>query len=84
MLGPILGFYLTARATALYVDFDRMPADQIPKISQDDPRWIGAWWLGFPVFAIMLMVIALPMFLYPKVGLVKPYHFCTQFNGIGL
>ncbi len=67
LLGPIVGFFLTAKATALYVDFDRIPADQIPNIQQDDPRWIGAWWLFFPLFSILLFTAALPMYLYPKV-----------------
>ena len=67
LLGPIMGFSLSATALAFYVDFDRIPADQIPKINQDDPRWIGAWWLAFPLFAIMMLIVALPMFFYPKV-----------------
>ncbi|XP_072039000.1 solute carrier organic anion transporter family member 2A1-like [Amphiura filiformis] len=70
LLGPIVGYFLTSKATSLYVDFDRISANQIPNIKQHDPRWIGAWWLFFPLFSILMFVAALPMFMYPKV--MKP------------
>ncbi|XP_072037993.1 solute carrier organic anion transporter family member 2A1-like [Amphiura filiformis] len=66
-IGPIGGFFLTSTATALYVDFDRVPAHLIPNLHQNDPRWIGAWWLGFPFFSVLLIIAAVPMFFYPKV-----------------
>lgn len=76
-IGPVIGFILVAKTTALYVDFDRVPAKDIPALHQYDPRWIGAWWLGFPVFSIVLIVAAIPMFFYPK--MMRPVHqSCVQ------
>ena len=72
------GFFLTSTATSLYVDFDRLPADQIPDIHQYDPRWIGAWWLGFPLFAILIVIVAIPMFFYPKVMRQKVTESCVE------
>ncbi|XP_072020345.1 solute carrier organic anion transporter family member 5A1-like [Amphiura filiformis] len=66
-IGPICGYFLTSTATALYVDFDRVPSDLIPDLHQYDPRWVGAWWLAFPFFSVFLIVVAVPMFFYPKV-----------------
>ncbi|KAJ8321835.1 hypothetical protein KUTeg_000306 [Tegillarca granosa] len=34
--------------------------------SIQDPRWIGAWWLGFIVFSIGTIVTALPMICFPR------------------
>ncbi|RUS76496.1 hypothetical protein EGW08_015750, partial [Elysia chlorotica] len=31
-----------------------------------DPRWIGAWWLGFLIFGVAAMLFSLPVFCLPK------------------
>ncbi|XP_063959891.1 solute carrier organic anion transporter family member 2A1-like [Lytechinus pictus] len=64
--GPSCGFLFAAFTTRLYVDFDRVPSDQIPQISQNDPRWIGAWWLGFVILSIILVILSIPIFFYPR------------------
>ena len=65
-LGPAIGFFLSSQATSLYIDFDRVAAENIPDIPPYDPRWVGAWWLGFIVLGILLLILAFPFFLYPK------------------
>ncbi|XP_072042446.1 solute carrier organic anion transporter family member 5A1-like [Amphiura filiformis] len=65
-LGAPVGYFLSAQTTSLYVDFDRVPAESIPGIPQFDPRWIGAWWLGFLACGFFWILLALPMCLYPK------------------
>lgn len=30
------------------------------------PKWIGAWWAGFILLGVLLLVIAIPFFLFPK------------------
>ncbi len=66
LIGVIFGYFLTASATSFYVDFDRIPSSDIPDIPQDDPRWIGAWWLGFLASGTLLMIFALPLFFFPR------------------
>ena len=36
-----------------------------PDIEQTDPRWIGAWWIGFVICALCTIVWALPMAMFP-------------------
>ena len=35
-------------------------------ITPQDPRWIGAWWLGFLIFGGVAIIASLPMFFFPK------------------
>ena len=70
-LGPIFGLILSSKTASLYVDFDRIDSSLIPDIPQNDPRWIGAWWLGFLIGGIVLFLVSLPMFFFPK-SLPKP------------
>lgn len=35
-------------------------------LSRTDPRWIGNWWLGFLVVAILEIACAGPLFFHPK------------------
>ncbi|CAG2102525.1 unnamed protein product [Medioppia subpectinata] len=37
-----------------------------PNVKSTDPRFIGAWWLGFLVIGALLFLVNLPMFLFPK------------------
>lgn len=32
-----------------------------------DPRWIGAWWLGFLMFGTMALVVSLLVFFFPRI-----------------
>lgn len=34
-------------------------------LSQRDPRWVGAWWLGFIIFGACAILMALPISLFP-------------------
>jgi hypothetical protein len=37
-----------------------------PDINQKDPRWIGAWWIGFVICAVCTCVCAIPLALFPR------------------
>ncbi|KAG1686291.1 Solute carrier organic anion transporter family member 1A4 [Nymphon striatum] len=47
-----------------------------PGFDESDPRWIGAWWIGFVVIGIQCILVGILMGIFPKnlkfVGLKKP------------
>ncbi|XP_019504937.1 PREDICTED: solute carrier organic anion transporter family member 2B1 isoform X2 [Hipposideros armiger] len=65
LMGPGLAFGLGSVMLRLYVDIDRMPEGGI-SLTPKDPRWVGAWWLGFLVSAGAVALAAIPYFFFPK------------------
>ncbi|NXL24034.1 SO4C1 protein, partial [Setophaga kirtlandii] len=67
LLGPAIGYVLGGQLLQVYIDI-QIPKrqDTTTKVDQDDPRWLGAWWIGFLAcfFAIWLLII--PFSCFPK------------------
>ncbi|XP_017024971.2 solute carrier organic anion transporter family member 74D [Drosophila kikkawai] len=61
MLGPAIGYSLAALCLRLYIE----PSLE-PLIGREDPRWMGAWWLGWIVLAAMTLVSAIFLFMFPR------------------
>lgn len=36
------------------------------QLTNQDPRWVGAWWLGFLVAASLVALSAIPYFFFPR------------------
>ncbi|XP_077488077.1 solute carrier organic anion transporter family member 74D-like [Amblyomma americanum] len=62
LLGPVLGFVTAGVCLRFYED----PFHD-PGITPRDPRWVGAWWMGYILFGIGLSIVALPMMLFPRI-----------------
>ncbi|XP_052764566.1 solute carrier organic anion transporter family member 4C1-like isoform X2 [Mya arenaria] len=60
-LGPAMGYILGGQLLEIYVDFDTV---QNVDILSDDPRWVGAWWVGFVIASVLFLVAAIPISLY--------------------
>ncbi|CAI4226084.1 unnamed protein product [Auanema sp. JU1783] len=56
--GPVIGVFAGGFLLNFYDDIDRV--DHIP-IDRSDPRWIGAWWIGFLASSIAAFIIAFPI-----------------------
>uniref|UniRef100_A0A8B9NL02 Kazal-like domain-containing protein n=1 Tax=Accipiter nisus TaxID=211598 RepID=A0A8B9NL02_9AVES len=65
LLGPAIGYVLGGQLLNVYIDI-QIPERQDITIDQDDPRWLGAWWIAFLAcfFAIWLLII--PFTCFPK------------------
>ncbi|XP_028733345.1 solute carrier organic anion transporter family member 2B1 [Peromyscus leucopus] len=64
-MGPGMAYGLGSFMLRLYVDIDRMPEGGI-KLTSKDPRWVGAWWLGFLISAGLVVLAASPYFFFPR------------------
>lgn len=61
ILGPVLGYLCGGRFLSMWID----PTLQ-PNLSQRDPRWMGAWWLGYLVIGTILLLTGNLLFLFPR------------------
>lgn len=64
-IGPAFGFITGALMLRFYVDFDKVPKEEI-ELDTKDLRWVGAWWLGFLVASCILFLTALPYLFFPR------------------
>ena len=61
LLGPTLGFFLGSFCLRTYVN----PSID-PGFSEGDPRWMGAWWLGYPIIGGLLLFFTFPLTFFPQ------------------
>ncbi|XP_072118646.1 solute carrier organic anion transporter family member 2B1 isoform X1 [Mobula birostris] len=65
VLGPAFGFVLGASVLRIFIDIDKISAeDMVPKFG--DPHWLGAWWIGFLMAASCVLIFSLPYFFFPR------------------
>ena len=62
ILGAPIGFYLSSLALKFYEDPFSVPRG----LTETDPRWIGAWWIGFLVSGSLMLLLAIPLSLFPR------------------
>lgn len=61
MFGPALGFSIVSGCLKFYIDPNLTPA-----INNSDPRWLGAWWVGWLILGPILIISAGIMSMLPK------------------
>lgn len=61
MLGPAIGYGLASICLKLYIS-----PTLTPTIDNNDPRWLGAWWLGWIILALVLFIFSSLLALFPK------------------
>lgn len=62
LLAPAVGLNTASYFLRFYVS-----PKLTPTIRNDDPRWIGAWWAGYIVFAVITLFLVPVMAMFPKV-----------------
>uniref|UniRef100_A0A8C4RIH4 Solute carrier organic anion transporter family member n=1 Tax=Erpetoichthys calabaricus TaxID=27687 RepID=A0A8C4RIH4_ERPCA len=65
LLGPMCGFLLGSLCAKLYVDIGFVNADSVT-ITPKDARWVGAWWLGFLVSSVVMLLSSIAFWFFPK------------------
>ncbi|XP_003788998.1 solute carrier organic anion transporter family member 4C1 [Otolemur garnettii] len=63
ILGPAIGYVLGGQLLTLYID---VAMGHSPDVSEDDPRWLGAWWIGFLLSWIFAWSLIIPFSCFPK------------------
>ncbi|CAK8676075.1 unnamed protein product [Clavelina lepadiformis] len=58
--GPVFGFLLGSLTSSIYVNLNAHG------LSPSSPTWIGAWWLGYLVACLLLIVLLFPFYFYPR------------------
>ncbi|XP_072402735.1 solute carrier organic anion transporter family member 3A1-like [Diabrotica undecimpunctata] len=61
--GPVLGFLLGAYLLSFHMD----SFTHIISIDPGDSRWVGMWWGGFLLCGLLLIIVSVPFFSFPKV-----------------
>ncbi|XP_052896368.1 solute carrier organic anion transporter family member 74D [Anopheles moucheti] len=59
--GPVVGFALGYFALKIYIDPTKTPI-----IDSSDPRWLGAWWLGWILLGVAMIIFAILIGMFPK------------------
>lgn len=62
LLASVVGYSMASFCLTYYIS-----PSLHPKITDDDPRWIGAWWIGYVVFGIMMIVLTPIISTFPKI-----------------
>ncbi|EHB09306.1 Solute carrier organic anion transporter family member 1B3 [Heterocephalus glaber] len=65
MIGVIVAFLMGAVCTRMYVDIGYVDLSSI-RITPQDSRWVGAWWLGFLVSGLLSIICSMPFFFLPQ------------------
>ncbi|KAJ6218400.1 hypothetical protein RDWZM_009557 [Blomia tropicalis] len=60
LIGPASGFMLSSFCLRMYEN----PFYK-PDFGRGDPRFVGAWWLGFCIVGTLLFIVAFPMLFFP-------------------
>ncbi|KAJ6218550.1 hypothetical protein RDWZM_009707 [Blomia tropicalis] len=60
LIGPAFGFLFSSFCLRMFED----PWND-PGISINDPQFIGAWWMGFVLVGVLLLIVSLPLFVLP-------------------
>ncbi|CAH0562581.1 unnamed protein product [Brassicogethes aeneus] len=61
MLGPAIGYGLASICLKLYIS-----PTLTPTIDNKDPRWLGAWWLGWIILGGLLFIFSTLLAFFPK------------------
>ncbi|XP_078488297.1 solute carrier organic anion transporter family member 1C1-like [Ciona intestinalis] len=65
LVGPAFGYVMGSFFLKIWVDVGWVDLESI-NISPQHQSWVGAWWLGFIVCAVVVGVAGIPLWFYPS------------------
>uniref|UniRef100_A0AC35TZ74 Solute carrier organic anion transporter family member n=1 Tax=Rhabditophanes sp. KR3021 TaxID=114890 RepID=A0AC35TZ74_9BILA len=65
-IGPVVGLFVGGYFLTFYIDFDRVDMSTVPFKDNSDPRFIGAFWLGFIICGVLAIINAFPILMFPR------------------
>ncbi|XP_050408141.1 solute carrier organic anion transporter family member 4A1 isoform X2 [Patella vulgata] len=65
ILGPALGYLVGGQFLNIYTDIGSTDLNTLT-IDSDNPRWVGAWWIGFLISGTMALCTAIPLSGFPR------------------
>ncbi|XP_067010749.2 solute carrier organic anion transporter family member 74D [Anabrus simplex] len=60
-VGPAFGFMLGFACLRIYIE-----PSLTPLIDNKDPRWLGAWWLGWVILGLLMLFLSILIAMFPK------------------
>jgi len=60
-VGPALGYLIGGQFLSIYTDITKSV-----EMSPGDPLWIGAWWIGYLVGGVSIIISSVPIFFLPN------------------
>ncbi|VBB26707.1 unnamed protein product [Acanthocheilonema viteae] len=68
IFGPAFGFLMSSSFLRYHTDFLQSELNiKILNIDETDPKWVGAWWIGFQIASTLALIAVFPIMVLPKV-----------------
>ncbi|XP_061708271.1 solute carrier organic anion transporter family member 4A1 [Cydia pomonella] len=64
VVGPALGYVVGGQMLKIYTDFVTVDSEALG-ITPVSSVWIGAWWVGFLLSALLCLIVAVPLLAFP-------------------
>ncbi|KAL8620027.1 hypothetical protein ACOMHN_015309 [Nucella lapillus] len=64
-LGVGVGYVMGGNLLSLWVDIDRVDVSKV-QITNSDKRWVGAWWIGYSICAILFFIVSCLLCTFPR------------------
>ncbi|KAF4518204.1 hypothetical protein B566_EDAN005929 [Ephemera danica] len=64
ILGPAVGFVMGGQLLRLYTDVLLVDPAQLG-LTPESNVWVGAWWIGFLISAVLCVLVAVPLLAFP-------------------